>query len=530
MKYYNKETKKPVSEEEFASMSPEEKGRCVPWKGSKSKGGRGKPEYKSNDYDWYVVDDAISKAVANQPFNVFTGVHQFLTYRDQQQSTAITTQTSVPGVFGIRVILTYGESSTATSAMNVSAKALYTFVRHMNSGRTNYDSPDLMTYIMAMSQVYAAIAAAERDYEIAMTYRYENKDIPVGLASMINLDINDMQANLANFRYQLNMLIAKATALCIPKAFSIHKRHSLLMRNVFTDSDSLRGQFYIFYPAGWLQWSATAEETGSSLQYVPVSTDAKSGRRTSATIIKDIQNLLDVLIYDEDINIMSGDVLKAFGSGNLYELEMLDENSTASFVFNEDILQQIENSTCVAWESSLVTGDYKIFQTEDTNLITEQPPINPNGINMQDVFFNSHKNDPDYKDVMEWSRMMTMMSGDNTNITYGTELILDYAITGGGNTASIVRFTTCLQQTATTVAASITTTLIGRIESFDWHPILYLFRKNQADADYNFQTYIGDLKKAALLSFANVKAMNDAALMGTMNTLTLIKDAKNPVR
>lgn len=54
--------------------------------------------------------------------------------------------------------------------------------------------------------------------------------------------------------------------------------------------------------------------------------------------------MLDVLLSNEDINIMSGDIMKAYGS-DLFTIPYIQENEIQEIVHDENLLLQFSNST-----------------------------------------------------------------------------------------------------------------------------------------------------------------------------------------
>lgn len=56
-----------------------------------------------------------------------------------------------------------------------------------------------------------------------------------------------------------------------------------------------------------------------------------------------LDDMLSVLLSDEDINIMSGDIIKAYGD-NLYKLPFIEENEVQDVIHDENLLLQFSNS------------------------------------------------------------------------------------------------------------------------------------------------------------------------------------------
>lgn len=71
--------------------------------------------------------------------------------------------------------------------------------------------------------------------------------------------------------------------------------------------------------------------------------------------LESIQEMLDVLLANEDINIMSGDIIKAYGS-DLYTLPYIQENELQEIVHDENLLLQFSNSTVLDMVGATITS------------------------------------------------------------------------------------------------------------------------------------------------------------------------------
>lgn len=239
-------------------------------------------------------------------------------------------------------------------------RALYSFVRHVNSGKTNYEAPDLMMYIMAMDNVYLLIHELKRLIRLAYLYVLENRDIPERVFSVLGVDHKDLIGNLANYRAQLNIRIAKANSLAVPANFNLFKRRAVMGSVILTDEPNRPTQLIVPAADGYFVFSGIAQ-TGSTLNYrVPGTTsnedpvashNSAGGDNTffkTKTSVNDYFQLLDemlsILLSDEDINIMSGDIIKAYGD-NLYKLPFIEENEIQDIIHDENLLLQFSNST-----------------------------------------------------------------------------------------------------------------------------------------------------------------------------------------
>lgn len=315
---------------------------------------------KTNDPSWYVANPSIVKDVANLPFAVYNGVtykqfNQVSLYGPDSDSNM---KVTIPGVATYKYIPWYG-TATPTSSLNLTMRALYSFVRHVNSGRTNYEAPDLMIYIMAMDNVYLLIHEIKRLLRLAYLYVLENRDIPNRVFSALGIDADDLVSNLANYRAQLNTRIAKANSLAVPANFNLFKRRAVMGSVVLTDEPNRPTQLILPASDGYFMYDGTAS-TGSTLQFVtpyqePTTADSalaiRGGDNAFYRVKTPINNyfqlldrMLTALLSDEDINIMSGDIIKAYGD-NLYKLPFLEPNEVQDIIHDENLLLQFSNST-----------------------------------------------------------------------------------------------------------------------------------------------------------------------------------------
>lgn len=476
-----------------------------------------------NDPSWYAISDNIGKAVGSIPFNRFSGMKEDL-FADATIPSNITfadaSGKSTPGVMAVHWIATCGSSTSAVSAVNTAARALYTYVRHQNSGHANYESADLMLYVLAMDQVYTMYCELVRMYKTASTYYMTNRSVPDLLLHAMRVDPVSLRQNLAQFRYGINLTCAKISAMCVPKKFDFFKKHALMASAVLADSSSVRGQFSVPVLAGYYTFESTTTG-GGSLKYnlIPESDDW-NGK------LKALNDAIDVIMSDEDMNIMSGDILKAFGRENLYTLAEVDENATLDFVFDENLLAQIENSVSFRLQT-------KPNITQAGNVITFDPQLwAPTTEVVVDVFgtglkyFNSHKDDPDWKDTLEWTRLSNSLNyyDDTYHINCGTELMAgytvsyyDYSDNPAGVATSFPPVYTYTRRSTTNVADD-NYLLFHMWSHFDWAPMLYILAGKVASGkgDLHFTGVIGDLKVYTLVDNDTYTRLNECAVMAEL--------------
>lgn len=545
MEFYFYKGKK-IGAADKEKLTPEEQEKCRPWKEQ----GRGdKPGYKKQDGKWYEVSPAITESVANIPFNRFPGSRISLGPIAYSANDALSgtltdlTGSGIPGVLALKTVLTFGDTNSGSvSAINIAARGIYSWVRHQNSGRSNYEANDLMLYVAAMDQIYAAYAEACRAYEIAVTYSMENRNVPKLIAHAANVNINSIQKDLANYRAKLNVLASKINSLCVPKKFNIFKRHYFICANVFSDSNSPKSQYYMFVPSGYMLFNATKETSGGALVFSFTSKGgSKSGTlRTGDTILSFLDEMVEAVLQDEDMNIMSGDILKAYGRENLYQLAELDANSSLSVVFNEDVLQQIENS------STFPTGDIFELDTSGTSSITLYKQVNPSAevgasfltcmltsdraealVNYGAtstrtvytptyLYYNSHKDKVNPIDNLEWMRDVTGFGSFDTEIITVYEL---YTRVYDENGTESVKNDVITSWVSDQITPDVLATVIGTLFKFDWHPIIYIV--NFTASEKAIVAFGGDLKNFTLVASLTVENIHESCITGALNALKM---------
>lgn len=303
-----------------------------------------KDELKSkvNDPNWYAADDAILRDAASIPFSWATG-----TLLDLGVETI-----TIPGICALKLTPTFGRCTSQSDPINVASTAVYSFIRHANSGSSNYDSPDLMLYIMSMSQIYSYINMLQRAYGVAQLYAQGNRYLPDGLMTAMGIDPVDVQSHLADFRYRINVLINKAASMAVPSDFTIFQRQAFLYQNIYTEGTSIKDQLYMYVPHGFWYFGLNPTTKAGQLNYVQFKPSACiSGATNSLFTVSQLFSLgnalLQPILGDEDMNIMSGDILKAYGSDRLIKLAEVPPEYRVAPVFDIGVLEQMKNAVVI---------------------------------------------------------------------------------------------------------------------------------------------------------------------------------------
>lgn len=498
---------------------------------------------EKNDWSFYAASEQIAKDVASIPFNYIPGTNFKVngTLTPDGGSPVNYPTASLFSVMGLPYINSIGVTNNRTQGANMAAVQLYTFIRHANSGARNYEAADVMMYILEMRDVYAEFFALKKILGIASLYNYYNHNLPDTLLASEYINAQDLRNNLAQYRGRLNILAKKINSFAVPKYFKIFDRTTYINSFIFADSDSIRGQFYNFVRAGYYTWSGITSTKGTELQFTSYYTN-NSATRSTITYgdrLNILENMLDSMFLDEDALTMSGDILKAFGTSDLYQIADTDENYIVEIKFDEDILSQIENSTTFGTTVQPSNGtklglsvltpdsDWKLNVTQNNQIITFEPSWQAafgedtaNSVTLTSYAFNSHKSEPDYKDVLEWTRLMSDVSITNSTATgigatvnsCGLELICCYSIFRTDVNTEVTQ----VQHYTTLVNFYGVNEKIIDLSQFDWHPIMYIYNGMPTSADESPIKIYGDLKVATIINNNVLDQINETAVYGAL--------------
>ena len=327
----------------------------------------------SNDPAWYASNPVLLRDAASYPFSFVTGatnIHDPSVWSGSNIEHGPIYQ--VPGIASLHIHPTIGTSTGATDPVNVASQSVYSFVRHANSGHSNYDPADLMLYILAMANMYSFLVWCQRLYGYALTYDQRNRYIPRDLIRTNNVDPDDLVNNLANFRFWINTLIAKMVSFAVPATMSVFSRMSFMYSDYYVEGTSIKEQLYQFVPDGFYQFGLDSASMGNltwkAFDY--------SKLMSIADVIKYGDELFNAIWEQEDFGIMSGDVLKAYGD-NIIKLSQIPEAYSMIPKFDPMVLTQIKNANIVRANISRIsqsgtTGD--IIQTVIPLGYTETEP------------------------------------------------------------------------------------------------------------------------------------------------------------
>lgn len=474
-----------------------------------------------NDVSWYTKNPSLLTAAASLSYNAALGSSNIWDVSETEVNTEPVAYFN--GVMGIKFGFCPGISTDKASPINIAANNIYSYVRYMNSGSKNYDAPDLMLYLLAMDSAYAYLNYMQRIYGVARVYNQRNRYYGKNLLEAMLVDGLDIQSNLANFRSYINSYAAKLTSFCVPSSMPIFQRHSWMVSNVYKDSDTDKANLFVFIPGYFYKFSETTNEKGGELIPITVTDEHK----TVDDIITTGEELISALQLSEDIGVMSGDILKAYGQAKLFTVSAMPDDYTVMPVYNESVLTQIHNSVGIGQVGHFAVDSNKITQDPDNdNAIIWNPTFKKVDLNVAiPPMLNLPWEDISAADSMVASRLTSMYTVNGQDITLtqcGTEIVFYYTIytLKPDGSLSQVRYHTVVASNEGSAAAAEDALLEST--HFDWAPIVYRVEFATAAGTPAMLTHVvGDLNTYTILGNQVLRNMHECAILSELDVPAL---------
>lgn len=134
------------------------------------------------------------------------------------------TTTYEPGIMVIDLVPALGDATNDQSALNLAAKALFGTLRYAINGARNYESTDLMNYLITVGGMYSMVHYLKRLLLMANSFSPVNRYTREKFVEALGYDYNKLMNNMANNIFKLNNLIKRLSLLPIPSGFSLFTR------------------------------------------------------------------------------------------------------------------------------------------------------------------------------------------------------------------------------------------------------------------------------------------------------------------
>lgn len=542
------------------------------------KDGRGFSKSTDNDASWYNTLPELVRDAAKFPFSRPLGTHYVPKSDSNVEFNLDFCTQSIPGIMCINWYPTIGLSTHSNSPINIVSREVYSFVRHANSGHSNYDAPDLMLYFMAMDSVYSLYSEAVRVYGTMMLYTANNRYYPKALVQCAGWDFEDVQRNLAQLRWSINQFAYKLGSLAIPANMSYFARHIWLNSGLYLDSNSTKAQTYMFKQDAFYKYNPTV---GDGFKSQLVFTKRNSKLMKVADWIDMMNSYVDPILASEDFNIMSGDILKAFGQDNLFTVAPIAEDYVVVPSYSAEVLSQIQNLSIMGYPDTTVStrpGEYaNIVQRIDSStwdpglyqvltFATREKINAPKSATAQSLMaatmqrlISMMSDDPSADEIMVATRLTNIcdtfgieervngankyykgVAGITGKYTYGTEIVssLTIATLSAGGGFERITFDeaalTCEPSSDSNLFGSITTLRdLVLLEAFDWHPTLPLIACNfniDNKTDPRWIGYLQETNNFTVMNIEDLTRLHETALISEFAVPQIASLSRKPFR
>lgn len=474
---------------------------------------------RDNDISWYTRYPGIYSATSNLSFNNPAGIKLNLADANDQPYDVAGNGIYLPTALGLRFVMCPGISNGGSSLINTAMFQNYNFVRHANSGSKNYDAVDLQMYFLAVDTAYTWYMYGCRAYGLLGRFSALNRAVPRSLFAVMGLDYDSWAADPAQLRARLNLVAAKLSSLKVPAGNTMLARHLYLTSCVFMDGETEKAQAYVFSPAGYHTWGRS-NKVGTLTYHGTTNTDMKTQLTPDAyfTIMDD---MCKPLLEDEDINIMSGDVLKAYGDSACTRITMMDEGFTTPLYPLASVpalMSQIENCMPANFEPNSTfditqTTDGHIFFQPNTKVSTLRAEAKLGSIA---CLLNHRSAEVTNEDVIEMTRLRPTFSShfaaevDQIEVSMrscGTEFINNLIIASRNDEGVTLNL-------AGNVIPNLNDVVIPQLMLFDWAPLIYVAAALNVGDKVQFRVshIIGDLANYTVVSKITLDNIHDTCV------------------
>lgn len=537
----------------------EQEGKLTPEKAELLAKLRAKKD--SNALEWWSKYPELLKDSVNIAFNYLAGKPML----DVVKSGVAYYQ---PGVMRIPYLQTLGVANDKTSPFNVQMYQLWLHMHRKYRGIGAYQMSDLGIALFSIIDAFGNIAEAERIYACANTYVATNRNVPFTILQSMNVDIDKVVAQMADFRYGINLLNRKLKALCLPKGLSMLENRTTLNTGVFKDADNDRSAIFYFDTEYYCVYEAATYTTGGSVNYRKHKTNG-AGKRDVDTILDELTEQIDALLLDDDIARICSDIIAVFENDVESSTEMPEDYSLSISKIDERLIQLhnlsfmyfseqasgdkvvpfLNRFSASIWAevSGLTTPSehyMDIYQQDNVVHSDLMPHQNCTGIVSDStsspfayysstdnipVFtgtpvFDCNEEKPGAETVMCGSRFTyiaeprTVVVGGNgyTNakfIAYGSELCYRPTIWKMIANGTVVRIEN-IRQWGNATGRQIASDILSDLNKFDWHPLLYKYSGSDNPATPNTIDRIhGDLDNFVALPANTLTRLHEVAIL-----------------
>lgn len=474
-----------------------------------------------NDPSWYVENPQMLKDIASLPFAQVAG----LPVNFSRISNIVEGQYAnvIPGVCELRLVPSLGCGESAIDAPTIAARRIYNWVRHANSGSANYEAPDLFMMIAARMSASAWLTSLKRVYGLAFNYYSLNRYYADTVIRACGFEPGVITQHLNELRTHINLSCARLNTIKIPAGMPILERWNWLNSNIFADDDSIKAQVYVPRFMHYFEYSATADTRGTSLlrAYPHVS---EAGNPITVSSLDQIysftERLLNPLLSDEDIGIMSGDIIKAYGQSVVTET-LIADNFTTLPTYDHNVMAQIHNAICAPGSNDGSGSAHYVYQED--GIVKERYAFNSsqigkdllvtNGRYMMDLYTDSATPEvtivatrliPTFGEPVPESSYNCAVKSCGSEIPVGFRIHIPGAAQATSNIIDLTDGNTSQVEFVTAMS------------SFNWHPMVYVFTTD--GSTHTLRGWLGDLENYCVVDADVILRMHKNAILAEFRT------------
>lgn len=275
----------------------------------------------------------------------------------------------------------------AAGGINLMSTKIYTLLSTYSGRTSSYGPEDVAAMLLAIGEIGSVVEHLRRAFGVAMTYNPRNRFLPVGLLKAMNIDGDDLFANLANYRMRFNTLIARINQIPILDNIGYIRKCRDMYQKIYMDEVSSMGQIYFYVPdTTWTMMEAYV--TGNDpwagetcLLTTPIITNAD---RTMGDLLGILENMVNKLLFSSTLNVVYSDLFNLANKIGVQfsNFDYLAENYVVMPEYNRNANLQMHNLTVFGKPNldhntnGITTAPLKPYS------VTDVPVINaPNTVN-----------------------------------------------------------------------------------------------------------------------------------------------------
>lgn len=516
-----------------------------------------------NDVSWYTRYPNLTIAAGSFPYPYRPGMSINLGQAVTATATAGTTATydakmTIPGVLVLDWMPSIGKSNTATDPASVMAKEIYAKVRQKYSGSLEADAPDFVMYLMALDSIFSYIAWLKRLYRVMNAWTPENYVLPDVLISSMGFtqsEIVNLRANRVRLWQCINELVLQSRKFMCPATMDIFNRHYWMSDNVYTDTDTINSQFYLFNLKAVYMYEAQAMPNGDlagGLQMMPLPTaqNLKMGKNTVDTLYQFGLNLIEALVAWDDAYTINGYLMRAYEGAPTFIVDELPAEQPFTPVYVPEVLSQIENSRAIPFGDSILDEDsmaawdmFNVSQDVLTNAVISNPRQSYAGTMTSQMgnpwlinpMLSVRSMTPTVADSVIASRLQAAMKVSTpgavptfdiiaaTEIPISWRLVNSVATSAANLWSGVIRQALCAAVIGGTEKLTVSHFMdTFAMEQFDWHPFVIITRPTVSGTNVSsaLTAIIGDTHNLTTIGIEDLRNLHKICMYSELNSFS----------